>query len=299
MKSASLSPAARKLLRGVRQRLIQGELQVRKKTGGPVLEEILYWCDQQDIHLGSRLSHQDLSFDSLLLGQIEKTLKELGQQPLNSSLTSSSRQEQAQQGLDEFKNQGETPREQRLLLSLPAPVPGLDRLYLQPPKRVFIDLDWRDLDLTAFAQLVAVENLDAFYDLDLQAAQLPFQQAPALVVYRGDQQYRSGFEQLKTCWRATRKPCVYLGDLDAMGVNIALNGGYSHLLVPSLDYVQDQAAALHQPAQQLRYQKTLREKLQQLPASHPLAAYLQLIIKEQKGLKQQWFPEVLESLALS
>ncbi|SFC03597.1 hypothetical protein SAMN05660443_1247 [Marinospirillum celere] len=289
MNGLSLSPAARKQLLGIYQRLRKGEIQVKKKLGGPVIQEILDWCYEQEIHLGSRKGSKDFAFDALFLGQIEKALKELGQQPLQAGDPAQTREDQAQLGLDEFKGQGESPREQRLLVNLPNANGFLDQVCLEPSRRVYADLDWRDLNLTSFEQLLVVENLDSFYSLQQPGCLLPASLNSALIAYRGDQHYASGLKQLKSCWRDRRKASIYLGDFDAKGVNIAVNEGYTHLLLPPLAYVQEKAAALHQPEQQLRYQKSLREKLQALPARHPLVAYLQLLIREQRGLRQQWF----------
>ena len=287
--STSLSPGARRMLRAIQQQLRQRQGRVSKPLKSPTLQEILNWCREQDIHEGQRRGSREFTFDLLLLGQIDKVLRQLGHQPLQPSETPVTREDQATLGLDEFKNQGERPREQRLLVNLPAPTGVLDAVCLNPQSRLFADLDWRDLDLTAFAQLLVVENLDSFYSLQQPDSCLPKLLDQALLVYRGDQQYASGLRQLKTCWRATGKACIYLGDFDAKGVNIAVNEGYSHLLLPPLAVVQQEAAALHQPEQQLRYQKSLREKLQRLGGQHPLAPYLKLLIQEQRGLRQQWF----------
>jgi len=296
--SQALSSGARKMLRGIQQKL-KTRLQVDKPLTSPVVQEILAWCREYQLHEGSRCGTKQFTFDALFLKQIEKTLAQLGQQPLDLETQPGNREEQAASGLDEYKQQGEKPREQRILVKLPTAGDAITEVLLEPPRRITLDLDWRQVDLTRFQQLLVVENLDSFYSYAEGEYGLPEQLNQALVVYRGDQLYASGLKQLKNCWRDTGKPCLYLGDFDAKGVNIALNEGYSHLLLPPLSFLKDKAAALHQPEQQLLYQKSLRQKLQQLSTKHPLTAYLRLLVNEQRGLKQQWFRETrLELLPL-
>jgi|AntRauTorcE11897_2_1112592.scaffolds.fasta_scaffold09941_3 hypothetical protein len=299
MSQVRLSSAARKMLRGIQQKL-KACPQVDKPLSSPTLQEILAWCREFQLHEGSRCGSKYFTFDALFLKQIEKTLKQLGQHPLAQEYQNLNREDQAASGLDEYKQQGEKPREQRILVNQPAHSGDKTLVWiLHNPQRITLDLDWREVDLTRFGQLLVVENLDSFYSYAEGDYGLPEQLNQALVVYRGDQLYASGLKQLKNCWRATGKPCLYLGDFDAKGVNIALNEGYTHLLLPPLSFLKDKSAALHQPEQQLLYQKSLRQKLQQLPASHPLVNYLHLLVNEQRGLKQQWFRETrLELLKL-
>lgn len=291
MSQIPLSSGARKMLRGIQQKL-KTQLQIDKPLSSPTLQEILAWCREYQLHEGGRCGSKHFTFDALFLKQIEKTLQQLGQQPLVSDSQLLTREDQAASGLDEYKQQGEKPREQRILVNLPSrDETSVTELLLQSPARLVLDLDWRQLDLTPFTQLLVIENLDSFYSYAEGGYGLPEQLGQALMVYRGDQLYAAGLKQLKNCWRDTGKPCIYLGDFDAKGVNIALNEGYSHLLLPPLAFLKNKAAALHQPEQQLLYQKSLRQKLQQLPTSHPLVAYLRLLVNEQRGLKQQWFRE--------
>lgn len=291
MMSFTLSPRVRRSLKEIQQKLHPGQPQVRCSLKSATMQQFLRWCQEHEVHLGARQQQEELLVDKLLLVQVEKTLAELGQQPLNPSKTLVTREDQARVGIDEFKNQGETPREARLLVSLPPQFASLGAICLQAPPRVFIDLDWRDLDLNSFDLLLVVENLDSFYSLQDPEQLLALNLQRPLLVYRGDQVYAKAVKRLKSCCQDLGKPCVYLGDFDAKGVNIALNEGYSHLLLPPLSFLKQQAVTLHQPAEQLRYQKSLRAKLQALGQEHPLAGYLQLLINEQRGLKQQSFPK--------
>lgn len=143
------------------------------------------------------------------------------------------------------------------------------------------------LVLDRFNGLLVVENLDSFYLLE-QSVWPELQSAQTLVVYRGHGQEARGCKHLKQRWQGSGKPLVYYGDFDAKGMSIALHEGYNQLLLPSADFLLQQASDLHQPAAQLPYQQSLQQHRDQLPTNHPLQPLLEIQL-QQKGLKQQWF----------
>ena len=289
--ASGLSQASRKLLNEVQEELKNRETRVSRPLTGEAMQQFLDWCQVHEIHLESRSASGLLVFDAFLLGRVKRMLAQLNQQPLSQGETREKQEEQAVAGGDEFSSQAESPREHRLLVSLPGSLARLEPVCLNREERLFADLDWRSLDLKAFEQLVVVEGLDSFYQLESPEQQLPASLHQALLVYQGDPLYTRAVEQLKACWRDAGKPRVYLGDFDARGLHLALAEGYSHLLLPSLEFLQQQALTLHQPEQQLRYQKSLRARLQALKKGHPLIPYLQLLINQQKSLKQRGFSQ--------
>lgn len=277
-------------LRGQLQR-IQQQLntcqQVKLKLKRPLVKKLLQWCDEWDLEVNLWPGAPECVFDQRLIQQIEILLQAEGLPPLSFSASGKSTTEQAAVGLAEDKNLREAPSEQRLLVSL-LNAKGLHPAGLQQtPTRLILDVALDQLALDAFNGLLVVENLDSFYLLE-QSVWSELQSAQTLVVYRGHGQEARGCKHLKQRWQGSGKPLVYYGDFDAKGMSIALHEGYNQLLLPSADFLQQQASDLHQPAEQLLYQQSLQKHRDQLPDNHPLRPLLQLQL-QQKGLKQQWF----------
>jgi hypothetical protein len=266
---------------------------VDKKRSQQWVTDFLHWCDEQHIELGSMVNHQSLRFDRALIQQVNAALESqrlttIGQ--WQSGLTSAA---QAEQGVNEDKANREGPRAQRVLVNTPASPPA--GLSAQP--RSMHDVDWRDINLDQCDVLIQVENLDSFYSFSPQIPALGDHPQP-LVVYRGDSHYGGAFKQLASAWNATQKPHFYAGDFDVEGLGIALSSGASHLLLPSLESLTEQATTFHDPANQLEHRPRLQRHRDQLPAAHPLQPYLTLLLDQQRGLRQQWLGEWLERVAL-
>lgn len=277
-------------LRGQLQR-IQQQLktcqQVALKLNRPVVKKLLHWCDEWDIYVEQWPGARECVFDLALIQQIEALLQAEGLPPLAFSARGKTTSEQAVVGLAEDKNLREAPSEQRVLVSL-LNTKGLHPAGLQQtPTRLILDVALDQLALDALSCLLVVENLDSFYLLE-QSAWPELQSAQTLVVYRGHGQEAKGCKHLKQQWRDLGRLLVYYGDFDAKGMSIALHEGYNHLLLPTADFLQQQAIPLHQPAAQLPYQQSLQQHWDQLPDNHPLRPLLELQL-QQKGLKQQWF----------
>ncbi len=287
-----LASSARRLLRDVAQRLRSEP--VVQKSRGKALDELLAWLDEWHIEPGARLSHGGLHIDRALLAQIEDALALSGDAPLAVDLAGLSSAEQARHGNREDKGKREKPRRHRVLVNLPdaAPRPGVS-----PAARDVLDLDRRRLDLAAFDVLVQVENLDSFYALPAVVPALAGWARP-LCIYRGDKHYGGGFAELARDWNATGRVHLYLGDFDAKGVGIAISSGATHLLLPPLAWLAQRANAEHLPPKQQEYQQALARHLAELPAGHPLAGYLEILLLDQRGLRQQWFGSELAGVPL-
>ena len=286
-----LSSRARTLLLDA-ARSLRRVAQVDKRRSR-VVEEVIAWCEAHDIEPGPRLTHGRLRLDRDLLERIDDTLGALGHPRLEDTLAGLTSAEQARLGNLEHKSVREAPRRQRVLASLPAcdPRPGLAN---RP--RDFLDLDRREIALEAFDVLLQVENLDSFYAFDPAIPALAGWSRP-LVLYRGDRHYGGGFAALAADWSATGRPHLYLGDFDAAGLHNALGSGTTHLLLPPLAFMSNRASGEQLPADQMPLQASLRDHAARLPADHPLARHLAVLLGEQRGLLQQWFgPD--ESLAL-
>lgn len=266
---------------------------VDKKRSQQWVTDFIHWCDEQHIELGSMVNHQSLRFDRALIQQVNAALESqrlttIGQ--WQSGLTSAA---QAEQGVNEDKANREGPRAQRVLVNTPASPPA----WLSAQPRSMHDVDWRDINLGQCDVLIQIENLDSFYSFSPQIPALGDHPQP-LVVYRGDSHYGGAFKQLASAWNATQKPHFYAGDFDVEGLGIALSSGASHLLLPSLESLTEQATTFHDPANQLEHRPRLQRHRDQLPAAHPLQPYLTLLLDQQRGLRQQWLGEWLERVAL-
>ncbi|AMC99182.1 DUF7281 domain-containing protein [Halomonas chromatireducens] len=287
-----LSPRARNLLRDATQSL-QGAPRLAKRRS-KVVDEIVAWCREHDIELGLRLTHDRLYLDRELLAQIDDTLAALGHPTTHTALSGLTSSEQARFGNREEKSVRESPRENRVLASLPA---GAPRSGLESQARDFLDLDWRDIALSEFDVLVQVENLDGFYAFDPVIPPLTEWLRP-LVLYRGDSFYGGAFPKVAEAWASTGKIHLYLGDFDAKGVSLAISSRATHLLLPPFAALAQSAHAEHLPAKQQEYQSALRDLAGSLPADHPLTNYLKVLLSDQRGLLQQWFGSELTPVPL-
>jgi len=95
--------------------------------------------------------------------------------------------------------------------------------------------------------------------------------------------YSKGCKALKTAWLKQNKPAIYFGDFDAKGVSIALNEGYSAILLPDFATLQQHASPAMLPDKQLKFIPALATKVVE-PMFKP---YHQLLCQQLKGLRQQ------------
>ncbi|MBS3669808.1 DUF7281 domain-containing protein [Vreelandella boliviensis] len=248
------------------------------------VDDVVAWCHQHDIDLATRINSKALRFDAALLAQINDVLESARIAPLGRSLSGLPSSAQAREGVEEDKASRESPRARRVLVSFPPqPIAGL---ATEP--RAIRDVDVLGLKLSAFSALIQVENLDSFYAFSPDMAALGGYANP-LVVYRGDSHYGGGFSLLAEAWYKTHRPHIYAGDFDPKGVSQAMDSNATHLLLPGIEWLTQNATPLHVPAEQFPYQRRLRKHLAALPAAHPLRDCLTLLLEKQRGLKQQWF----------
>ncbi|UEQ04896.1 hypothetical protein LMS44_03265 [Halomonas profundus] len=278
----NLPSRARNGLNGVARELLRQP--TVEKPRRQWVDDVVAWCHQHDIDLAMRINGKALRFDATLLAQINDVLESARIAPLGRSLSGLTSSAQAKEGVEENKASRESPRARRVLVSFPPqPTTGLAN---EP--RAIRDVDVMGLKLSAFSALIQVENLDSFYKFTPDISALSGYANP-LIAYRGDSHYGGGFALLAEAWRKTHRPHIYAGDFDVKGVTLALDSGATHLLLPSIEWLTQNATPLHVPAEQFTYQRRLRKHLAALPSAHTLREYLTLLLEKQRGLKQQWF----------
>ncbi len=288
----NLPSRARNGLNGVARELLRQP--TVEKPRRQWVDDVVAWCHQHDIDLATRINSKALRFDAALLAQINDVLESARLAPLGRSLSGLSSSAQAKEGVEEDKATRESPRARRVLVSFPPqPLTGLANEL-----RAIRDVDVLGLKLSAFSALVQVENLDSFYEFSPDIPALSGYTNP-LVVYRGDSHYGGGFALLAEAWHKTRRTHIYAGDFDVKGITLALDSNATHLLLPTIEWLTQNATTLHVPAEQFPYQRKLRKHLAALPSAHPLHEYLTLLLEKQRGLKQQWFGGDMGCVGLS
>ena len=288
----NLTGRARNGLNGVARELLRKP--TVEKPRGQWVNDVVAWCHQHDIDLATRINSKALRFDTALLAQIDDVLESARIAPLGRSLAGLTSTAQAKEGVEEDKASRESPRARRILVSFPPqPITGL-----ASEPRAIRDVEVQGLKLSAFSALIQVENLDSFYEFLPELPALSSYSNP-LVVYRGDSHYGGGFALLAEAWHKTHRPHIYAGDFDVKGVTLALDSNATHLLLPTIEWLSQNATPLHVPAEQFPYQRRLRKYLAGLPSAHPLREYLTLLLEKQLGLRQQWFNREMLCVTLS
>jgi hypothetical protein len=279
-----LQSKARKPLNVIAERLrIEQRIEVKSCGWTSHLQQ---WCNFHDVDCSLVFNAPQLYFTTTTLNTINQTLNQLKQAPLSASFSENDRFFQAKHGLGEDKQQGIKPSENRVLIyhfCTASPLPTQ-----QQQDCIIIDIDWRTLDLSAFKQLVVVENLDCFYQL-YQQFKLP-KLADSLIIYRGHNHYSKSVAALKATFNRQNKPRIYFGDFDSKGLNIAITEQYSHLLLPSLAFMQQHANKTHHAPEQQSFFPKVQQFWQSLSDKHPSKTML-AIHNQQRSLKQQWFAE--------
>ena len=269
-----LSAQALRYLQQLQQRLHASGSE-RVKTAGKTAQQVLAWCIEHDLVPGNSLNLPQFSFSLALLNDIARVQRQLQQACYLDALSQNSRLDNAAYSRQELKSIGNKPRQQRVLLKLntATAVVGLTVDV--------IDIDWQQLPLAQFDALLVVENLDCFYQLHAFTLQLSYQQP--LIIYRGDKLYSKGCKALKTAWLGLSKPAIYFGDFDAKGVSIALNEGYSAMLLPDFATLQQQASTAMLPDKQLSFIAAIKAKT----VTNEFQPCQRLLCQQLKGLRQQ------------
>lgn len=271
-----LSPSERKVLQG-----IQAELRFQsrvERTLKATDKRILAWCSEHDLLPVPVTGAKVFGYTSQLVQAIEQRLAQLGLAPLAANLKGSSLA-QAEQGAAEHKSVREKPRDHRVLRYVFDAGDGAGQV---------VDVDQRELDLSQFADLVVVENLDCFYEL--HQFELPLSVPTSLVVYRGDTHYSKGRAALLNRWKSgwkgsNSRPLRYFGDLDPKGLHIAQSEGFTHIAAPAYEWFCEHATAQAYPAKQHDIARLLH-------ARGELAPYVLFIQRQQKAVLQQWLQHV-------
>lgn len=298
--SIDLTPSVRAVLQRINDEL-QHQQQVLRKAQQASMQQLQLWCDRHELDTQGCFGRTQVRFDRRMLQTIEQTLDELNLAGLTTDLSQTSRLEQGALGDGEYKSMGEAPTERRVLMAQANCGAYFPEWVTTAPSQWVMDLDWHSLQLAEFTQLLVVENRDVFYQyfaLHPQRYTLPEEALSALVIYRGDGEESKGCKALREACLAQGKSVVYFGDYDTAGLNFAINGSYTHLMLPSQTHLLQRANAVSQDAKQIHLAASVTAFAQQLPAADPLQALLLHNTEQQKGLRQQAFQGPLQILAI-
>lgn len=299
--SLDLSPRVRQVLANIELKLKQ-EQQVTRPAQQDTMQQLQSWCERHDVDTQGWFTARTVLFDIQVLQRIERTLNELGLASALVDLASGDRITQSDSGDGEYKSVGATPTQQRVLMAQVNCGSYFPEWVTQAPSQWVMDIDWRTLELHEFSDLLIVENRDIFYEyfaLHPQRYQLPERALNALVVYRGDADESKGCKALREAWLASAKPLIYFGDYDSAGLNFAVNGGYTHIMLPMRELLLARANAISQDAKQIDLAASVSAFAQQLPGSDPLRELLLHNTLQQQGLRQQAFSGALQVLAIA
>ena len=298
--SVDLAPSVRKVLQRVKAQL-QKDQRVEREAKLVGMQQLQAWCDQHDLATATWFTAKTVSFDTKVMQTIEQTLHELGLVGLAVDISQQDRFAQSDSGAGEYKTIGLAPTEKRVLMAQANCGAYFPEWVTEAPSQWVMDVDWQTLQLKQFSDVLIVENRDAFYAyfaLHPQRYILPEQGLNALVIYRGDGDESKGCKALREACVLAGKNLIYFGDYDSAGLNIALNGGYSHIMLPLDAYVFEQANDIAQDAKQIHLAQSVDAFARQLSAEDPLKKLLEHNTKNQKGLRQQAFKGPLQIIAL-
>lgn len=300
-----MSPDLPKVVRNVLSR-VQAKLQentcVQQPTKQASMQQLRAWCEQHGLDTHPWFATNMVSFDRDILARIEQTLVELGLHRLDEDIRQQDRFQQSDSSRVEHKHLGLAPKERRVLMAQANCGAYFPEWVNTSPSQWVMDIDWQTLELSVFASVLVVENLDSFYEYFSHHPQrytLPELALNALVIYRGDGLESRARKALVEAYAATGKPVIYFGDYDSAGLNIAIHGLYTHMLLPSLQHLIDNASDVAQPAGQLQLAGSIDKYAAQLPGHDPLKRYLVHNTQCQKGLRQQAFKGALEIVAIT
>lgn len=267
--------------------------QVSRSRKLATVRELIAWCEQHQLPTLNWLTADKLVFTSEVLDSINLLLTQLNWPLIGQVYSGQSRLEQMENSDRESKNLGR-PMDNRLLVLLASQKPP----QLLPCAGLAVDVDLAQISHSNCPALLTVENLDVFYQLlERQQAgywQLPPQLQQALIVYRGHKQDAASAIAMVKEFRRAGKPAIYLGDFDPAGLHFAIRDGYSHVLLPELEFLRSNCTTQHNPAKQVSQHQWLAR--QQLSAQ--LQPFLALLLEEFRGLLQQRFRGPLQAIAL-
>ena len=299
--SADLGQILRNMLTRIKQQL-DTEQFVERSAQQPSMQELQRWCDRYELDTRRWCVGKTVRFDRAVLHSIEHILAEMGLADLTVDNRQKTRVEQSDSSHNEVKHLGLAPTERRVLIAQANCGAYFPEWVTAAPSQWVMDIDWQTVQLSAFAYVVVVENRDMFYQyfaLHPQRYVLPDLALNALVIYRGDGDESKGCKALRAACLALGKPVVYFGDYDNAGLNFAINGGYSHIMLPLEAYLLAQANDLSQDNKQIELAASVIAFGKQLAEDDPLKVALLHNGQKQKGLRQQAFKGELRLLAIN
>lgn len=266
-----LSNRARKWLNNLRKSRKKDDLIRCNVT--EAFHEVATFCKEHNIPHGKTINQKEFLFDRQAFREIKKLCD------FTQDLNQLDRH-QATNFTENEKQAGIAPKDYRVLAAFPN-----QQLSHYSAPQLNIELDIRQLDLTVFSHFIAIENRDSFNDWHKYQLADSFENP--LVLYRGDGEEGKWFTKLKSDWAKQKPSCpqIYFGDFDLPGIKIGLE--YDGLLLPSLSWLAKNCIASHFEATHVRYEK-------QLNIECPIGwqDLLQLMLKNQKALRQQWMFDV-------
>lgn len=267
--------------------------QVSRSRKLATVRELIAWCEQHQLPTLDWLTADNMIFTSAVLDSINLLLTQLNWPQIGQVHSGQSRLEQMENHDRESKSLGR-PMDNRLLVLLASQQPP----QLLPCAGLAVDADLAQISHDNCPVLLTVENLDVFYQLlEHQQAgywQLPQQLQQALIVYRGHHKDAANVNAVVAKYRQAGKPAIYLGDFDPAGLKIAISLGYSHVLLPELEFLRKHCTTQHNPARQVsQHQWLARQQL-----SVQMQPFLALLLKDFRGLLQQRFRGPLQAIAL-
>jgi len=207
----------------------------------PWLKDALCWCHEHEIDLGQQGSRQFwISRAGIVAVEQWLTLHDQGSLKHQAQTRIGERHEvsSSNEKIAQIK-----PMDQRVLCASCDLAQRLNQQHffnlVTTPAQVNVELAYSQIELSQYSHLVVIENRDSFNDWHRY---LPYTQglSQALIVYRGhEKQHSKGCKSLKLRWQYENghNGLVYFGDADIAGLGIAMAGDvpYQHLLLPSLD----------------------------------------------------------------
>lgn len=299
--SVDLTLRTRNVLSAAKALLQSKTLKVERPAQKPAMQELLAWCGHHGLDTRSWFGETKVYFDRNVMQTIEHTINELNLAGLR-ELDGLDRIGQSDKGAGEYKTSGPTPMQRRVLMAQANCGSYFPEWVTESPSQWVMDIDWQTLQLNQYADVLMVENRDAFYEyfaLHPQRYTLPEQALSALVIYRGDKHEAKGCKGLREACLAQGKRLIYFGDYDNAGLNFAVNGGYSHIMLPHDQYLFEHANDIAQDDKQINLAPSVRVFALQLGADDPLKALLLHNIEKQKGLRQQAFKGPLQILPIN
>ena len=258
MMAGDLSLRAKALLAVQHLKLMFDETAVLKISH--TLKEIVIWCENLEFTPGKWIKPKKIyRFERAQIEKIEHILVEQGYASIFDNFSQDTHQSASHRNPNE--KQAKFKPTHHLVLAAVTAGETLNAINqnFYPSQQSNIELDVRQLQLTAFESLLIVENRDSFNDWFAfkHYASLP----NPLVIYRGDKHHSTACKTLLRSWLNTQghKPAIYFGDCDLAGLRIATSAGYSHLLLPEYSWLTQHVIKQHYPDIQQKYLTRLEQ----------------------------------------